>query len=579
MSHKRRQRRAARPSGVIRKPQARAAGRIGERVRRIMHVVTRQHPLAVAAALAGLHVVLGLLTFAPQPHTGGDNAAYVALAQSLVERGTYTELWDPLTPPHTKYPPVFPGVLTLALLAGLKPWVQLKFVVLGLSALATAFTFLFIRARNRPLLALGVAAIIALAPGVLREGRWLLSDVPFWAFTMIALWAFERLRPGDWKRFAVAATAALLAYFTRTAGLPLVLAALAFLVWRRNWKQLGALIVIVGVPALLWWMRSRAYGPSGYVSEFWLVDPYAPHLGRAGPFSILGRIVENGWKYMSMHLPVLLTGTAGRFTVAVSIAIFALGIGGWIARLKRPRVAELFVPAYVGLIVIWPPVWSGERFLLPLLPLLLFYAGELLVRLLRRVTPRVDFAAAATGAALLLLLALPGLVESARTGRACTALYRAGERYPCLGSPAWDDLFHIAEAAGTALPDDAIVINRKPRLFFGLGGVRGSIYPFTSEPAAFFAVLDSVGARYVVLDRLGTGDAYLVPIILRKPAAFCLMHARPASGTILMGIRPDHAQAPDLGEAGLRAAATTAFETCDTTYWRDAAGMDVLGAR
>jgi hypothetical protein len=579
MSRKRRERRSGRTPAPARSVRAHGARRIGTGVRRVLHAATRQHPLAVAAALAGLHIGLALLTFAPQPHTGGDNAAYIALAQSLVEHGTYTELWDPLTPPHTKYPPVFPGVLAIALLAGLKPWVQLKFVVLALSALATAFTFLWIRARRRPLLGLGVALVVAVAPGVLREGRWILSDVPFWAFTMIALWSFERLRPGDWSRFAVAALAALLAYFTRTAGLPLVLAALAFLAWRRNWKQLAALLLIVGVPALLWWLRSRAFGPSGYVSEFWLVDPYAPQLGRAGPTAILGRIVENDWKYMSVHLPVLLTGATARFTIAVAILIFVLAVGGWATRLRQPRVAELFVPLYVGLIFIWPPVWSGERFLLPLLPLLLFYAGELIVRLARRTVPRIDFAAATTCVAVLLLLALPGLADATRTGRECTARYRGGERYPCLGSPAWDDLFHIAEAAGAALPADAVVINRKPRLFFGLGGVRGSIYPFTAEPAAFFAAVDSVGARYVVLDRLGTGDAYLVPVMLRKPAAFCLMHARPASGTILMGILPDHAQAPDLGEAGLRAAATTSFATCEPDYWRDSAAMRALGPR
>jgi dolichyl-phosphate-mannose--protein O-mannosyl transferase len=106
----------------------------------------------------------------------------------------------------------------LAIAVGLQPWVQLKLVVLALSATAVAFSFLWIRARRRAVLALATGLIIAVAPGVLQEGRWILSDVPFWAFTMIALWAFERLRPDDWKRFAVAAVAVLLAYFTRSAG-------------------------------------------------------------------------------------------------------------------------------------------------------------------------------------------------------------------------------------------------------------------------------------------------------------------------------------------------------------------------
>jgi hypothetical protein len=47
---------------------------------------------------------------------------------------------------------------------------------------------------------------------------------------------------------------------------------------------------------------------------------------------------------------------------------------------RRARVADVFLPLYLGLIFIWPAVWSGERLLLPALPLLLFYAAEALVR-------------------------------------------------------------------------------------------------------------------------------------------------------------------------------------------------------
>src|SRR5688572_28626308 len=188
MAGRQQRRRAAAAQKKPATPPSRAARRRpaapGAHLRRTLHSVARTRPLLVVGILVAVHVLLAFLTLEPRPHTGGDNAAYITLARSLIERGTYTELWDPAEPPHTKYPPVFPGMLALALLVGLKPWVQLKFVVIACSAAAVAFTFLWIRARRLPLLALGVATIIALAPGVLREGRWVLSDVPFWAFTM-----------------------------------------------------------------------------------------------------------------------------------------------------------------------------------------------------------------------------------------------------------------------------------------------------------------------------------------------------------------------------------------------------------
>jgi hypothetical protein len=533
----------------------------------------RRRPLLIVGLLVGLHAVLALITFAPQPHTGGDNAAYITLAQSLLQDGTYTELWDPALPPHTKYPPAFPAILAIAIAIGMKPWVQLKLVVLAFSAAAVAFSFLWVRARRRAVLALGIGSVLAVAPGVLQEGRWVLSDVPFWAFTMIALWAFERLRPDDWPRFAIAAAALILAYFTRSAGLPLLLAASAWLAWRRHWKQLAALVALAGVPALLWWLRSQAYGPGGYASEFWLVNPYDPAAGRIGAGDLIRRIVENDWKYLSVHLPILLTGGTAAGVVLLSVLTFLLALAGWVRRLRRPRVAELFVPLYIGLIFIWPDVWSGERFLLPVLPLLLYYAADALLGGVRRMAPGYAFASGAAALGLVLAMALPGIVQAARAGQACTALYRAGDRYPCVGT-VWDDFFELAEQAPQMLPDDAVVLNRKPRLFHALGRRRSSIYPFSDDPAAFFATADSVGARYLVFDMLGaTADTYLRPVLLRKPQAFCIMRVMPATGTVLFGIRANHAAVPDMGET----ADVPDFAMCDESYWRSAAALQRFG--
>jgi hypothetical protein len=542
-------------------------------VERRIHRLVRRRPLPVVCVLIALHAALALITFAPQPHTCGDNAAYITLAHSLLEHGTYTELWDPLLPPHTKYPPVFPAILALTIAIGLKPWVQLKLVVLAFSATAVVFSFLWLRARRRAVLALAVGIMLAVAPGVLQEGRWILSDVPFWAFTMIALWAFERLRPNDWKRFSIAAAAVILAYFTRSAGLPILVAALAWLSWRRHWKQLAALALLAGVPALLWWLRARAYGPAGYVSEFWLINPYMPAAGRIGVGDLLQRIAQNDWKYMSVHLPILLTGATAAGVVLLSVTTFLLALAGWVRRVRRPRVADLFLPLYVGLIFIWPDVWSGERFLLPALPLLLYYAAEAFLLAVRRLAPRYAFAAGAAALALLLALALPGIADATRTGRACTQLYRAGDRYPCIDA-AWVDFFQLAELTPRILPDDAVVLNRKPRLFHALGGNRSTIYPFSQDPAAFFAAADSVGARYLVFDQLGgTADAYLRPALLSRQQAFCIMTVTPVTGTILFGIRPDHSSLPETAAAEY----APSFALCDERYWRNAAAMQTFG--
>jgi hypothetical protein len=543
--------------------------RAGAGAQRRIHRAVRRYPLVIAAALALLHLSLALLTFEPQPHTGGDNAAYITLGRSLLEHGTYTELWDPAEPPHTKYPPAFPVVLAMALAVGLQPWVQLKFVVLGFSAAATAFSFLWIRARRRAGLALAVGLLMAIAPGVLREGRWILSDVPFWAFTMFALWAVERLRRRDFRWLILAALATLAAYMTRSAGLPLVVAAVAWLAWHRRWPQLGVLLAIAGPPAVLWWLRTRAFTAGGYISEFWLINPYQPSLGTIGAADLLARIGVNAQKYVTIHMPTLLAGGPGPFTITVAAVITGLALAGWALRVRRAHVADLFLPLYVGLILIWPEVWSGERFLLPALPLLLYYAGEALLRVVRWATPRHVFVVGATAAAVVGVLAVPGLLAGVAFGRECTGRYLAGERYPCLGGPAWVDFFELGERAGEMVPDGAVVLNRKPRQFYVLSGLRSRNYPMSDDPAAFFAAADSAGARYVVFDRLdAVSEYYLRPVLVLRPGAFCLMTVSPASGTALFGIagpdRPAARTTPAAEQGG-----AVSFELCGSAYWRN----------
>ena len=527
---------------------------------------TRAYLLVTAILL--LHLILALLTFDPTPHTGGDNAGYITLARSLLEHRAYIDLYDPATPPHTQYPPVFPAVLAVALAAGITPWVGLKLLIVAFSLGAVGFTFLWLRRRGWPGAAPWVALIVAVSPGVLEQSHWVLSDVPFWAFTMAALWAFERLRPDDWGRFAVAAAATTLAYFTRSAGLPLVLAGLAWLALRRHWRQLALFTLVIGPLAALWWLHARGVGGVGYVEQFLMVNPYAPELGRIGPREFIERVIENDQRYIGVHLPALLLGLKGRVLIAFSSAVLLLAAVGWGARLRRPGVPELFLPLYVGLLLSWPHVWSGTRFLLPVLPLILAYAGIGVCRVCNRLAPRLTRFAGPVGALLLLVAATPGLHAAVVMGVECTTRYLEGVRYPCVGSD-WRDYFELAEWSNRTLPEGAVVLSRKPRLFYLLSGHRGRVYPFSEDPDTFFAAARDVGARYVVMDFLdGLSMRYLLPALVQRHASFCMMRALGLTRAALFGIMPDSASASAPPDES-RADETEGYAACPEEYWRD----------
>lgn len=567
-----------------------AAGRgRGEGVEAVRTQATA--PWLVTVMLVVAHLVLALLSFDPTPHTGGDNASYISLAHSLLERGTYQELYDPALPPHTQYPPAFPAILAFFMLLGIGSWVKLKLVVVAFSAAAVGATYLWLRRRSGPGVALGVALVLAASPLVLDMAHWVLSDVPFWAFTALALWAYDGIQPdgrggvgaagagvvsragsgaspvvgsassagpgadpeahkGHLVAVTIAIAATVLSYFTRSAGLPLALAAGGWLAWRRRWRELAILVVVLLPLASWWWLRARALGGVDYVNQFWWVNPYAPELGRIGAAGLVQRIIENTSNYAGTHLPLLLVGSTGGVAVSLSVVAILAALVGWGYRLRSPGVAEIFFPLYLGLILVWPAVWSGERFLLPAYPLIQGYAAELLVRVVRRVRPGAAIPVGTAAVALVLLLAAPALRQGIAQSAACMALYRAGEPYPCLG-PVWRDFYGIAEWARESLPDDAVVVSRKPRLFYGLSERRGVIYPFSTDPEDFFAAVRSSGARYLVLDQLGGVSArYLGPVLESHPDAFCFLHGAAAGHAALLGIRPESEWSAGRGAPG-----------------------------
>ncbi len=518
--------------------------------------------LAVAVAVSAAVVAT---TFNPAPHTGGDNAGYVTLAYSLLKHGTYTELFDPAGLPHTKYPPVFPALLAILMALGARTWVSLKLVAGVSTVAAVGLTWLWAERRVGPVWALGVALVTAMASSVVYYGHWILSDPTFLAFTLMALLALERADEegahAGWLVAGVVATG--LAYFTRSAGLPLVVALVAWLALRRRWRSLAASAVALGIPMALWLLRARGAGQGEYVSEFWLVDPYQPALGRVGIGGLVGRVVANLGAYVGTHLPGGVIGGGGGGGAALGVALVALGLAGWIAALRR-RVgpAELFLPLYAGLILLWPTVWSGDRFALPLYPLLFLYGARFLKENTDRLGAVVPTLAGLAALAVVLLPEAKAWSSATQEAAACRATVRRQGPFACWG-PRVGAFVDAAGWAGDNLPSGSAVLSRKPRIFFVLSGLPSRTFPFDQRTAAHLSLADAVGARYELLDAWdGLAGRYVVGAVREDPGAFCAVRGF-GEGTQLLGILPPDARAPGsvtAPEGGVR------IEACPPSY-------------
>jgi hypothetical protein len=140
-------------------------------------------------------------------------------------------------------PPVFPILLGLLAMAGASSWTFYKLVMAALLSVSVLMVFAWGVERRGAVAGAGLALVTLISAGWIDASRWILSEPLFLAFTFLALWAAERgggtlpplrrdleVAPYDRRAGAggphagrwllLAGAAAVLALFTRSAGLP-----------------------------------------------------------------------------------------------------------------------------------------------------------------------------------------------------------------------------------------------------------------------------------------------------------------------------------------------------------------------
>jgi hypothetical protein len=340
-------------------------------------VVGRRAVLLVWAAL----VIAAYVVAWRSPAVGffHDDGLYAVTAKALAEGQGYRIASLPTAIPQTKYPALFPALLSIVWRAYPEfpanlPWLKLVPLASVVLWLTLSVTWLRQRGATRAEARL-IAAAAASTGWAIFLSSTLLSEALFGTTVVAALILAHRVETGQlpWLWAAATGVCAAAAMNTRTAALALVLGIGVSFTWKRRWTEVavfGLVVLALTVP-WIWWVRHAEPAGLSPVEAYYSAANYRL-FNLLGDFSWVQRrqiLLLNVLQLVASPAALVGLDTA-RWAAPLVIGFFALTLRG---ALREPLDSTTaFAGLYTLQVLAW--AWPPLRFVSPLLPLLLWYA-------------------------------------------------------------------------------------------------------------------------------------------------------------------------------------------------------------
>lgn len=300
-----------------------------------------------------------------------DDGIYALTGKALAQGDGYRLINLPSSPPATKYPPLYPALLSLVWRASSEfpaNLPALKAVNAVLLALLVPVVYVWTGRLDRLSLSerLLACALTGTAPGLFWLSDILLSEALFVALACALFVVVEGRDSWTVTRSVLAGAVTGLAVLTRAPGLALALAA-AIVVFRSGGQRqlwpFGAAFTALVVPWLIW--RSLAAAEVGPLEAYYVsYEPSAWLRVFDDPAFVVRTVRFNAWFFLK-SVPMVFGLPAAALTV---MGLILGAAGAWL--LRRTRTIALgslwFGVTVIGLIGHPYPM---ERYLTPFVPL------------------------------------------------------------------------------------------------------------------------------------------------------------------------------------------------------------------
>jgi hypothetical protein len=422
----------------------------------------------------------------------------VSLGQSL-RQGGYNEIWRIDAPVHSQYPPGYPALISVWGLAFGDSYVSLSAMNALLSTLALFLGYSLLRRLFGEGVALASLAVLAVNPMLVMSGGMVGSEPVFMLAGMLALFFAQRanLRRSD---IAIAIGAAVFAALSRSIGVVLIGALALHWLIERRWKALlvlaAATLVTVGA-----WMAWTVMAPEQYAGTSYIADLRAVTGQGGADQSVMKRVLRRAIYYATDAVPFTIAQPSIANTlidniVGVLILWPAVAVGTFVLA-RRWWPAAIYLVLTGLLLLAWP--WGNERFILPLMPLLM----PALILGAMTIVQRIGKRAATVFVGLYVMtLWVSAATESA--GRLPEAFScRAGDFTRDLNCVAPDQAgyFEAIRHINEHTPPDAVILTAKSGALYHYTGRKVVSYRDAQAqgPEGFRPYLERLGANWIVV--------------------------------------------------------------------------------
>jgi hypothetical protein len=506
-------------------------------------IKTDSHPLkwlqthknTILLSIFLTYILSGTTHFSTELSIIGDNAQFVVLGQSLAEGKGYKEINRPNPSDHTKYPFGFPVLLALSYHIFHLNYLGYKIIIFLFSIGALYFLYRWFEGYSLIFL-FSFLVMIALNLKILEYSSLILSEGPFLFFVTLGFYLldkFDKLK--KYQYFILGILSWGIAYYMRSIGIVLFLAFFLYLLLRKKYKLAIVWIFVTTIIITPWQLWTSIHGGASYFKALQMKNPYSPHLGKIGFSEIVTQRIPTNFKgYFLTFVPetIIPLFKAQKFALKNMLGgILTLSVlAGFIFDFwKKWDLKGWYFLGTIAVLLLWPEVWMGERFLFGIIPLIIFYFIYCVHQLTKKLTSSERKLNSLFSKIIMVFIAILIIMQ--------LNFKNPQTQY----THDWINYKKCAIWIKENISSDATIVCRKPFLAYLWIGKKTTSIPATSKKEEVYKRFINEGATHIIFDGFywsSTTRRRLGPIIQKNQSDFPVVYALRNPYTYVLEFKP-----------------------------------------